>query len=53
MTFYINDVSIGALTTNLPTAATVTPCIELEKTNGGTSRSFLVDYYFFHKRLSR
>ncbi|MGI0076818.1 MAG: hypothetical protein ACREAU_05365, partial [Nitrosopumilaceae archaeon] len=48
--FFINGVSVGTTTTNIPTAAgrdTGMGC-KIEKTAGTTSRTFLVDYFKNH-----
>jgi hypothetical protein len=45
--FYINGVSVGNITTNIPTSAgrNCEPILKIEKTIGATSSSFSVDYF--------
>ena len=52
--FLVDDTNIGTITTNIPTGAgrTCGPLVSMIKTNGTTSRTTNVDYYWHHHVLS-
>lgn len=49
--FYVNGVSIGSNTTNIPTAAFIAPRINVFKTVGNTARLVHCDYFFMTASL--
>lgn len=53
--FLINGVPVATITTNLPEGATNRTHIgaKIEKSAGTTTRSFLLDYMLFHRKISR
>jgi hypothetical protein len=57
VTYYIDDVSVGTIATNIPTGVgrTFGPAVKIEKSAGTTARTFLIDYcqYFYHLTTSR
>ncbi|MGL6123895.1 MAG: beta strand repeat-containing protein, partial [Shewanella sp.] len=46
--FFVNDVSVGTIATNIPTAVARTcgPYLKIEKSVGGIERTMLVDYFW-------
>lgn len=50
--FFINGVSVGTSTTNIPTGTVIAPRVATAKTAGTTSRSNYVDYFKLYQRLT-
>ncbi len=48
--FFVNGVSVGVITTNIPTtpSTTLSPIFKIEKTAGFTNRQLIVDYFYFN-----
>jgi hypothetical protein len=51
VTFYVNGVSIGTVSTNIPTAA-IAPMLSLRKTLGSSARFFGIDYVWITKTFT-
>jgi hypothetical protein len=53
VTFYINGVAAGTISTNIPTSAqTFSTVVKIVKSVGTTTRDVLIDYYQFRQRFT-
>lgn len=48
----INNANTVTCNTNIPTAVSVVPTIEMAKTNGTTARTMLIDYFLLFQRFT-
>lgn len=51
VTFYVNGVSIGTSSTNIPTA-TIVPFVQMTKSIGSTARTVNIDLFYMYQKLT-